>query len=77
MPIFYVEGYESVISMVNVEADNEKEAIEKAWRGDIIEGTQDTDPGKNIWKSKWRASESEEVPWDGRGFGRQTTYRIK
>lgn len=60
MPIFYVEGYESTQTMCCVEAATEAEAIEKAWGGDVIEGTQDTEPGKKIWKAKWTARAGEE-----------------
>jgi hypothetical protein len=60
-----------------VEADNPAEAIEKAWRGDMIEGTQDTEPGGNIQKSKWSAAEAEIVPWSGSGFFETPTYRVK
>ena len=70
MPIFYVEGYESTVTMCCVEADSAEEAINKAWNGEKIEGTQDSEPGKKIWKGKWRASEGEERvetgPW-GKG----------
>ena len=56
MPTFMVNGYESISSWCYVEADNKEEAIEKAWRGECTDGTQDTDPGKRIWKSKWTAN---------------------
>ena len=35
----------------NVEAESEAEAIEKAKRGDIIEGTQDSEPGEPDMRS--------------------------
>lgn len=77
MPIYYVEGYERSSRMCYVEADSPINAIDKAWNGEVIEGTQDTEPGENIQKGKWRASEAEEVHWDGKGFGRHLSYRTK
>jgi len=77
MPIFFVEGYESISTTAYVEADNEDEALEKVQHGDVIEGTQESEPGKMIWPTRWRVSEGEAVLWDGRGFGRHTTYRQK
>ena len=77
MPFYYVTGYERTINMCYVEADTPADAIEKAWCGDCIEGTQETESDKNIQKKSWSASEAEAVLWDGKGFGRPTTYREK
>ena len=75
MPFFKVDGYETTLNWVCVEADNEAEAIQKAWDGDVIEGTQDTDPGKNMWKSKWSAVQVEEhIKQTGFGRGQKTYY---
>lgn len=60
MAIWYVTGFESTVRMCCVEAETKEEAIEKGWNGEVIEGTQDTEPGANIWKGKWRAVEGEE-----------------
>ena len=77
MPIYYVSGYEATRNMVYVEADSREEAIEKAWSGDAIEGTQDTEPGPSIWKGKWQAEEGE-VSTGQHGLDRGLkTYRTK
>lgn len=44
---FKVQWYEKIPHWANVEADSEKEAIEKMKRGQFIEGTLDSDPGKS------------------------------
>jgi len=48
---YKVEWTELWTGWANVEAESEEEAIAKAKRGEIIEGTQDSDPGNTDPKS--------------------------
>ncbi len=73
MPVYFVSGYESTQTYVCVEADNKKETVEKAWNGEVVEGTQDSEPGERIWRAKWSAVEGEvRVKESGFGCGRKT-----
>ena len=47
---YTVRYYERLAAWVDVWAANPAEAVEKARDGEIIEGTQDSDPGKLEWK---------------------------
>jgi len=59
---FIVRGFESAVNTVVVEADNESDAVDRAWEGEGIDDSREVEPGKNIWKRRWNAEEAEEVP---------------
>ena len=59
MPIYRVEWIERMPHCVLVEADSKEEAEEKMLAGDIIEGSQDCEPGK-MDKRTIQVEESEE-----------------
>jgi len=56
--IYTVYWEEKTKRQVSVEAEEEEEAIKKAKCGDVIEGTQDSEPGKDDWSEAY-AEESE------------------
>lgn len=46
MPRYLVEWTVKVPAWAYVDASDEKEAVRKARIGDVVEGSQDSDPGK-------------------------------
>jgi hypothetical protein len=58
MARYRVEGRKLTWVWGFVEAESEKEAVEKAWAGEW-DGEADTDPGGNIDKRRWKAEQQD------------------
>lgn len=50
---FRVHFQELASCMADVDAEDHVQAIAKAKRGDVIEGTQDTEPGNLVWNKAY------------------------
>lgn len=64
MTKWVVTGYERITVMMEVEAETEKEAIDKAKDGEY--GNVDTEPGPRVNRPKWTAAQGTVAA--GRGF---------
>jgi hypothetical protein len=63
MPLYRVEWVEKLRVMAIVNAKDSDEALEKAKRREVIEGSQDTEPGpvdRRTFKVLWTERESEQ-----------------
>ena len=56
---YTVHYYERSLAWVDVWAANSAEAVAKAINGEIIEGTQESDPGGLDWKLAWAEQKEE------------------